>query len=127
MKEDILSLARQFHPDVVAHRRHLHAHPELSFQEVETGKYVAARLAEWGVPHKLGMAGNGVVALIRGKNPNKRVIALRGDMDALPIREANEVPYKSQNEGVMHACGHDVHTASLLGAVRILHDTAQGL
>jgi amidohydrolase len=122
MKEDILSLARQFHPDVVAHRRHLHAHPELSFQEVETGKYVAARLAEWGVQHKLGMAGNGVVALIRGKNPNKRVIALRGDMDALPIREANEVPYKSQNEGVMHACGHDVHTASLLGAARILHE-----
>ena len=122
MKEDILLLARQFHPDVVAHRRHLHAHPELSFQEVETGKYVAARLTEWGVEHKLGMAGNGVVALIRGKNPNKRVIALRGDMDALPIREANEVPYKSQNEGVMHACGHDVHTASLLGAARILHE-----
>jgi len=122
MKEDILLLARQFHPDVVAHRRHLHAHPELSFQEVETGKYVSERLTEWGVEHKTGMAGNGVAALIRGKNPNKRVIALRGDMDALPIREANEVPYKSQNEGVMHACGHDVHTASLLGAARILHE-----
>lgn len=120
MKEDILTLSSQFHAETVAHRRHLHAHPELSFQEIETGKYVAARLSEWGIEHRHGMAGNGVVALIRGKNPNKRVIALRGDMDALPIREANEVPYKSKNEGVMHACGHDVHTASLLGTARIL-------
>ena len=122
MKEDILSLARQFHPDAVSQRRHLHAHPELSFQEVETGKYVSARLTEWGIEHRHGMAGNGVVALIKGKNPKKRTIALRGDMDALPIREANDVPYKSQNDGVMHACGHDVHTTALLGAARILHE-----
>jgi len=94
----------------------------LSFREVQTGKFVAARLAELGIKHKHGMAGNGVVALIEGKNPKKRVIALRGDMDALPIREANKVPYKSQNEGVMHACGHDVHTSSLLGTARILHE-----
>ncbi|HRI60491.1 MAG TPA: amidohydrolase [Saprospiraceae bacterium] len=122
MKEQILLLARQYHNDVVANRRHLHAHPELSFQEVQTGKFVAARLAELGIEYKHGMAGNGVVALIKGKNPKKRIVALRGDMDALPIREANNVPYKSQNEGVMHACGHDVHTSSLLGTVRILHE-----
>ncbi|MBK7939953.1 MAG: amidohydrolase [Lewinellaceae bacterium] len=97
-------------------------HPELSFQEVQTGKFVAARLLELGIKHQHGMAGNGVVALIEGKNPKKRVVALRGDMDALPIREANKVSYKSQNEGVMHACGHDVHTSSLLGTARILHE-----
>ncbi len=121
MKEQIQSLARQFHADTIANRRHLHMHPELSFEEVQTGKFVAARLAETGIKYRHGIAGNGVVALIEGKNPKKRVIALRGDMDALPIREANKVPYKSQNEGVMHACGHDVHTSSLLGTARILH------
>lgn len=122
MKENILSLARQFHPDTVAHRRHLHAHPELSFQEVETGNYVSALLTEWGIEHRRGVAGTGVVALIKGKNPKKRAVALRADMDALPISEANNVPYKSQNDGVMHACGHDVHTSALLGAARILHE-----
>jgi len=83
---------------------------------------VAAQLAALGVEHQHGVAENGVVALIKGKNPRKRTIALRADMDALPILEANKVPYKSQNEGVMHACGHDVHTASLLGTVRILNE-----
>ncbi|MBV6439518.1 MAG: amidohydrolase [Haliscomenobacteraceae bacterium CHB4] len=122
MKEQIQLLARQYHAGVVANRRHLHTHPELSFQEVQTGKFVAGRLAELGIEHKHGMAGNGVVALIKGKKPKKRVVALRGDMDALPIPEANKVPYKSQNEGVMHACGHDVHTSSLLGTARILHE-----
>lgn len=121
MQQHIRTLAAQFHPDAVARRRHLHMHPELSFQEVQTGQYIARQLRDWGIEYKHGMAGNGVVALIRGKKPGKRVVALRADMDALPIREANVVPYKSQNEGVMHACGHDVHTASLLGAVRILH------
>lgn len=121
MKEQIRQLASEYHTDIVACRRHLHAHPELSFQEVQTGRFVAERLAELGIEHRHGIAGNGVVALIRGKNPKKRTVALRGDMDALPIREANKVPYKSQNEGIMHACGHDVHTASLLGAARILH------
>lgn len=121
MQDHIHTLAHQFHPDVVSYRRHLHMHPELSFQEEETGKYVAAQLAAWGVEHNRGMAGTGVVALIRGKNPGKRTVALRADMDALPIREANTVPYASKNEGVMHACGHDVHTAALLGATRILH------
>ncbi len=122
MKEKIQALARQYHADTIACRRHLHAHPELSFEEVETGKFVAAQLAALGVEHTHGIAGNGVVALIKGKNPRKRTIALRADMDALPILEANEVPYKSQNEGIMHACGHDVHTSSLLGTLRILNE-----
>lgn len=121
MRDFLLSLAHRLHPDVVAWRRHLHAHPELSFQEVETGRFVAAKLAEWGIVHTSGLAGHGVVALIEGKNPKKRAVALRADMDALPIHEANPVPYKSQNDGVMHACGHDVHTAALLGATHILH------
>ncbi len=121
MKEAIQLLARQFHDEAIRNRRHLHTHPELSFQEVKTGRFVADQLAALGIEHQHGVAENGVVALIKGRNPKKRVVALRADMDALPIREANEVPYKSQNEGVMHACGHDVHTASLLGTARILH------
>ncbi len=122
MKEQIQQLAQQYHAEVVANRRHLHANPELSFQEVKTGRFVAAQLAAMGVEHQHGIADNGVVALIKGRNPRKRIIALRGDMDALPILEANDVPYKSQNEGVMHACGHDVHTSSLLGTVKVLHE-----
>lgn len=121
MKDKIQQLAAQFHPEVVAIRRHLHSHPELSFQEVETGKYIAGKLAEYGIGHEHGWGEHGVVAYIEGKNPSSKVIALRADIDALPIAEANEVPYKSQNQGVMHACGHDVHSASLLGAARILH------
>jgi len=122
MKEKIQSLAHQYHADVVACRRHLHAHPELSFEEVKTGKFVSAQLSALGIEHQHGVAENGVVALIKGKNPRKRTIALRADMDALPIKEDNNVPYKSQNEGVMHACGHDVHTSSLLGTARILNE-----
>jgi len=99
-------------------RRHLHAHPELSFEEKETSAYVQSALKEMGIPFKTGYAGYGIVATI-GSGSGK-VIALRGDMDALPIQEENEVPYKSKNEGVMHACGHDVHTSSVLGAARIL-------
>ncbi|MBL7809415.1 MAG: amidohydrolase [Saprospiraceae bacterium] len=121
MKEKIQELAHQYHIDTVSLRRHLHMHPELSFEEVNTGKFVSAQLSAMGIEHQHGVADNGVVALIKGKNPRKRVVALRADMDALPILEANNVPYKSQNEGVMHACGHDVHTSSLLGTVRILH------
>lgn len=74
------------------------------------------------IEYEHGVAENGVVGLIKGKNPDKKVIALRADIDALPITEANEVSYKSQNEGIMHACGHDVHTASLLGTARILNE-----
>ena len=102
-------------------RRHLHQYPELSYQEKETGKYIASTLKSLGIKHETGWADNGVVAYIQGKQSSKRVIALRADIDALPITEANKVAYKSKNKGVMHACGHDVHTASLLGAAKILH------
>jgi amidohydrolase len=122
MKEKIQQLARQYHPEVVAIRRHLHTHPELSFQELNTGQFVSDQLTALGIEHRHGIAEHGVVALIKGKNPRKRTVALRGDMDALPIQEANTVSYKSQNKGVMHACGHDAHTASLLGTAKILHE-----
>lgn len=116
----VKGLAKDFSADSVAIRRHLHANPELSFEEYKTSAFVAQKLKEMGLEPQEGVAGTGVVALIKGKNPDKKVIGLRADMDALPILEANEVPYKSQNEGVMHACGHDVHTTSLLGTARIL-------
>ncbi len=122
LKEKIKQLANSYFDDVVKMRRYLHAHPELSYQEVETGKFVAQKLRDYNIPHVHGIADNGVVGLIEGRNPHKRIIALRADLDALPIKEANEIPYKSTKEGVMHACGHDAHTSSLLGAARILND-----
>lgn len=122
MIEKIKSLSSKFHSDIVAIRRHLHMHPELSFQEVQTANYVWGKLDEIGISEKLHMAETGIVALIKGKNPGKKTIALRADMDALPITETNNVPYKSQNEGVMHACGHDAHTSSLLGVAKILNE-----
>jgi amidohydrolase len=118
----IKQLAAQHLPETVAVRRHLHAHPELSFQETETSAFVCAKLDEWGIAYKAGYVKTGIVAHIHGKHPESKVIALRADLDALPITEANDVPYCSTNKGVMHACGHDVHTACLLGAARILHD-----
>jgi amidohydrolase len=117
----IQNLAREAAPRVRSWRHHIHAHPELSFQEFETSAFVSERLTEMGVPHQSGVAGTGVVGLIEGTNPTSRTIALRGDMDALPISEQNEVPYKSTKPGIMHACGHDVHTSSLLGAAWILN------
>jgi len=119
MKQRIQQLAKDIFDEVVANRRHLHSHPELSFHEVETSAFIAGKLDELGLTYQR-MADNGLVALIVGEKPSDNVVALRGDMDALPILEANDVPYKSQNEGVMHACGHDVHTSSLLGVAKIL-------
>src|SRR5687767_3445016 len=106
--------------DVVAMRRHLHAHPELSYQEHETARFVATKLRSYGLEPQEGIAGTGVVALIEGRNPSSKAIALRADMDALPIQEANKSEYKSKHAGVMHACGHDVHTSSLLGTAQLL-------
>jgi len=120
MIQKIKSLSKEIAAESVATRRHLHQHPELSFQEYQTARFVADRLKELGLEPQEGVANTGVVALIKGRNPDHRVVALRADMDALPIMEANDVPYKSQNPGVMHACGHDVHTSSLLGTARIL-------
>ncbi|MEO6550723.1 MAG: M20 family metallopeptidase [Ferruginibacter sp.] len=105
--------------DVLGYRRHLHAHPELSFKEFETSAFIKAKLDEMRVGWK-PMAGTGVVALITGEQPSGKIIALRADMDALPITEANTFPYASQNIGVMHACGHDAHTSSLLGVANLL-------
>jgi len=119
IKEQIQELSQKIFNDVVANRRHLHTHPELSFNEVATSAYVAAKLDELNIPY-VRMADNGLVGLLKGSKPSDQVVALRADMDALPITEANDVPYKSQNVGVMHACGHDVHTSSLLGTATIL-------
>jgi amidohydrolase len=118
---DIKALATEFLPDVVAVRRHMHTHPELSFQEFETSAYIQSKLTEWGIPFKNNIVKTGIVATIEGKNPQSKTIALRADIDALPIVEENDVPYKSVNTGVMHACGHDAHTSSLMGAARILN------
>ena len=117
---DIKQLTRQHKAEVIAIRRHLHRHPELSFQEQETARYVAERLKSFGITPQEGVADTGLVALIEGQNPGKKTVALRADMDALPIHEANDTEYRSQRAGVMHACGHDAHTASLLGTAQVL-------
>jgi amidohydrolase len=119
IKQQIQQLSKNLFNEVVGNRRHIHTHPELSFHEVETSAFVAKKLDELGIGWER-MADNGLVALITGEKPSDKVVALRADMDALPITEANDVPYKSQNVGVMHACGHDVHTSSLLGTAKIL-------
>ncbi len=121
LKEKIKELAEKYAPEFKEVRHHLHANPELSYVEFETSKFVQKKLAEFGIPFEV-MATTGVVGLIKGKNPDKRIIAIRADMDALPIKEENNVPYKSKTEGVMHACGHDVHTTCLLGASKILNE-----
>jgi len=120
--QKIKELSARFFDNTVKNRRHLHMHPELSFQEFKTSEFVWKELEASGISEKKKMADTGVVALIRGKNPSKKTIALRADMDALPITEANNVDYRSLNAGVMHACGHDVHTSSLLGAAKILNE-----
>jgi amidohydrolase len=122
IKEQIQSLAEKHFPDVLAMRRHIHMHPELSYHEVETSSFVEAQLRRLGVEVKTGIGGYGITAFIHGKNADSRLIALRADMDALPIQELNSTEYKSKHDGVMHACGHDVHTSSLLGAAIILNE-----
>ena len=122
LQEKIKALAKEFAPAQIAVRHHLHANPELSYQEFKTAAYVKAQLLEMGIASE-EKATTGLVAIIEGKNPASRVMALRADMDALPIQEQNDVPYKSTVPGVMHACGHDVHTTILLGAAKILMAT----
>lgn len=117
--DQIKELSEKHWPDTVSYRRHLHANPELSFKEIQTAEFVGKKLARLGIGYSR-LAQTGLVGLVKGNNPDKKCVALRADMDALPIKEANDVPYKSLNEGVMHACGHDVHTASLLGTAWIL-------
>lgn len=121
LQQQIKELSKKYASEYVAIRSHLHAHPELSYQEFETSTFVLSKLKEMGIAFEV-MATTGIVAVIHGKNPDSRVIALRADMDALPIQEENDVPYRSTNAGVMHACGHDVHTSILLGAARVLNE-----
>lgn len=115
-------MAAKYKEEFIQVRRYLHAHPELSYQEFETSKFVQEKLTELNIPFTV-MATTGVVGIIEGNNPDARVIALRADMDALPINEENDVEYKSTKKGIMHACGHDVHTTCLLGAAKILNET----
>jgi len=122
LQQKIRDLARQYAPHFIGIRHHLHAHPELSYQEFETSAFVRQQLASYGIPHEV-RATTGVIGLIEGRNPGARIVALRADMDALPIQEENEVDYRSTRPGIMHACGHDVHTTCLLGAARILAET----
>jgi len=122
LQENIKALAAVYKEEFIAVRRHLHAHPELSYKEFETSKFVQQKLTDLGISFAV-MATTGVVGIIEGKNPASRIIALRADMDALPITEENIVPYISQAPGIMHACGHDVHTSCLLGAAKILQQT----
>jgi len=123
LKNIIKTKAAEFYDEIVEIRRYLHSHPELSFEEKETAAFVMKTLDEYGISYKSNIAGGyGILGQIKGTktgNENK-VIALRADMDALPIREENDVEYKSVFENKMHACGHDVHTSSLLGAAKIL-------
>jgi amidohydrolase len=118
-KLSALDAAWEIGPEVVANRRYLHQHPELSFHEEQTSRFVAEKLRDLGVETHTGIANTGVLGILRGARPGKTVL-LRADMDALPIEELNDVPYKSDAPGVMHACGHDAHTAMLLGVARLL-------
>jgi len=119
LKEEIKQIAATIHSKVIENRRYLHSHPELSFNEYGTSAFIKAKLDEMQIAWK-GMAGTGIVGIIEGKKTSDKVVALRADIDALPITEASGIDYASKNDGVMHACGHDVHTSSLLGVAQIL-------
>lgn len=119
MIEKIKELNKQFEAEIISFRRHLHQHPELSWEEVQTTEYIKKFLEAHQIPYQQ-ITPTGVVGMIHGKNPDSKCVAIRGDIDALPIEETKNCPYRSENEGVMHACGHDVHTASVMGAAKIL-------
>ncbi|MCL2650169.1 MAG: M20 family metallopeptidase [Candidatus Azobacteroides sp.] len=118
----IKNKVEEYYQEIISDYRYLHSHPELSYKEHNTSEFVQSQLKELGIEFQSGIAGTGVLGVIKGKNPDKKIVALRADMDALPIQEINDIPHKSQNENVMHACGHDAHTASLLGVARILNE-----
>jgi len=118
--DKIKKLSENFNTDVIEIRRYLHQYPEISFKEFNTSKFIASKLDEFNIRYQKGFVKTGIVAKIEGKNPSKKIIALRAEMDALPIEEVNDLQYKSQNKGKMHACGHDVHISSLLGTAKIL-------
>jgi amidohydrolase len=116
---------RSLQPQLIEWRRRLHQKPELGFQEKLTSEFISQKLQEWDIEHQTGIAQTGIVAVIQGKIPDSRVLAIRADMDALPIQELNEVPYRSQYDGLMHACGHDGHTAIALGTAYYLQEHRQ--
>jgi amidohydrolase len=120
LKNRIKRFSKGYLKEITQIRRHLHSNPELSANEANTAAFIANTLKSWGIEFQGGIAGYGIVGLIKGEKSGNKIIALRADMDALPIQEAGNAPYKSKNQGVMHACGHDVHMASLLGTARIL-------
>jgi amidohydrolase len=120
LKDRIKQLAAEYFSEIIEIRRHLHMHPELSMHEHHTAQFIASTLKSYDIPFQEGIAGTGIVGLIQGREPLARVIALRADMDALPMEEKNDVLYRSKVNHVMHACGHDVHMASLLGTAKIL-------
>jgi len=122
LTEQIKALAEKYTEETISFRRHIHSNPELSFEEFNTSKFVSEKLKSFGINDIKVVSNTGIVALIKGNNPTKKTVALRADLDALPIIEQNDVSYKSKNIGVMHACGHDVHTSSLLGTARILNE-----
>lgn len=123
LQSKIESISKEIYEKVVGYRKHIHQHPEISYKEHETMKYISSQLERLGIPHQTGVAETGITAMIRGEqhDDNTLCIGLRADIDALPILEQNDVPYKSKNDGVMHACGHDVHTSVLLGTAEILN------
>ncbi|MES2848470.1 MAG: M20 family metallopeptidase [Bacteroidota bacterium] len=121
LQQHIKDLAKKYAAEFIEVRHHIHANPELSYQEFETSKFIQQKLSSFNIPFEV-KATTGVIGLIKGKNPGKRVVALRADMDALPIAEQNDIPYRSTKPGIMHACGHDVHTSCLLGAAKILSE-----
>ncbi|MFW6248831.1 MAG: M20 metallopeptidase family protein [Bacteroidota bacterium] len=121
-RQHIIDLTNQYLTEIISIRRHLHQYPELAFHETKTSEYIARQLEETGIPFQKGIAGTGIVGQIKGRDPGAKTIALRADMDALPVQENKNISYCSQHKGIMHACGHDIHMASLLGAAKILHE-----
>lgn len=120
--KDLLKIASsEILNEIISIRRHLHRYPELSFEEEKTAQFVSDQLTSWGITHQKGIVKTGIVATIESSNSQAKWIALRADLDALPILEKNETSYASVNKGIMHACGHDVHTAILLGTAKVIH------
>jgi amidohydrolase len=129
LKEVITTKVSAIYQKIKGYREHLHQNPELSYKEFNTMEYVAAKLKDIGIPYEKGVAGTGIIGIIRSSkhSENQACIGLRADLDALPIQEQNTAAYKSKVDGVMHACGHDVHTSILLGAAEILFELREDL
>lgn len=126
-KMELLSQANALKEEMIAIRRHLHQYPELSGREYETGKYICQKLEEYGIPYTYGIADTGIMAVITGEAAGRHVVALRADMDALPLQETTGLPFSSCRDGAAHSCGHDGHVAIALGAARMLHDRRETL